>query len=191
MIPISSNRSSSRNFYKAGFSILPIVTKLRLSSEIFTRREAKHPYLQVFRASKNLSESKLQVMNRGWPYLRVFRAFLVRTSWLGFFNLTIFFIFLYIFMRFSSFPLSSFFFRPGGSERMLVFITFTGFDVQVWCLQSFCSKFNGGSDRLLRFWIRSVFRGQNTWKAEREFCVTLVFGNFFMKGKTFSKNVVP
>ena len=62
MIPISSNHSSSRNFYKAGFSILPIVTKLRLSSENFTSREAKHPYLQVFRASKDLSESKFQVM---------------------------------------------------------------------------------------------------------------------------------
>ena len=58
-------------------------------------------------------------------------------------------------------------------------------------LQSFCSKFNGGSDRRFRFQIRSIFHGQNTWKTEREFCVTLVFGNFFMKGKTFSKNVVP
>ena len=62
MIPISSNRSSSRNVYKASFSILPIVTKLRLSSENFTSREAKHPYLLVFRASKDSSESKLQVM---------------------------------------------------------------------------------------------------------------------------------
>ena len=62
MIQISSNHSSSRNFYKASFSILPIVTKLRLLSENFTFRDAKHPYLQVFRASKDLSESDLQVM---------------------------------------------------------------------------------------------------------------------------------
>ena len=62
MIPISSNRSSSRNFYNASFSILSIVTKLRLSSENFTFRDAKYPYLQVFRASKDLSESDLQVM---------------------------------------------------------------------------------------------------------------------------------
>ena len=91
------------------------------------------------------------------------------------------------FMRFYSFLLSSFFFRPEGSERVLVFITFRGFDVQVWCLQSFCSKFNGGSDRIFRFWICSVFHGQNTWKTERESDVTLVFGHFFMKTLIFSK----
>ena len=62
MILISSNRSYSRNFYNASFSILPIVTKLRLSSENFTFRDAKHPYLQVFRASKDLSEGNVQAM---------------------------------------------------------------------------------------------------------------------------------
>ena len=62
MIPISSNRFSSRNLYNASFSILKIVTKLRLSSENFTSRETKHPYLQVSRASKDSSKSKLQVM---------------------------------------------------------------------------------------------------------------------------------
>ena len=70
-------------------------------------------------------------------------------------------------------------------------ITFREFDVQVRCLHSFYSKFNGGSDRFFRFWIRSVFLGQNTWKTERESDVTLVFGDFLMKGTTFSKNVVP
>ena len=96
------------------------------------------------------------------------------------------------FMRFSSSHSSSFFFfRLEGSERMLVFITFTGFHVQVWCLRSFCRKFNGGSDRIFRFWIRSVFHGQNTWKTEHVFNMTLVFGDFFTKGTTFSKNVVP
>ena len=74
---------------------------------------------------------------------------------------------------------------------MLMFITFRGFDVQVWCLQSFCSKFNGGSDRFSRFLIRSVFHGQNTWKTERESHMTLVFGDFLIKVTTFSKNVVP
>ena len=70
-------------------------------------------------------------------------------------------------------------------------ITFNGVGVQVWCLHSFCSKFNSGSDRLFRFLIRSVFHGQNTWKTERESDMTLVFGDFLMKGTTFSKNVVP
>ena len=60
-------------------------------------------------------------------------------------------------------------------------ITFNGVDVQVWCLQSFCSKFNGGSDRIFRFSIRSVFHGQNTWKTELESDMTLVFGDFLMK----------
>ena len=69
-------------------------------------------------------------------------------------------------------------------------ITFRGFDVQVWCLQSFCSKFNGGSDRLFRFWIRSVFHGQNKWKTERESDMALVLGDFLMKGTTFSKKFV-
>ena len=61
MIPISSNRSFPRNFYDASFYILPIYTSLRLSSENFTFRGAKHPYLKVFRTSKD-SESNLQVM---------------------------------------------------------------------------------------------------------------------------------
>ena len=30
-------------------------------------------------------------------------------------------------------------------------ITFNGVGVQIWCLHSFCSKFNGGSDRHFRF----------------------------------------
>ena len=102
----------------------------------------------------------------------------MRTLWLGFFNLTIFFIFLYFFfMRFYSFLSSSFFSDPN---------PFRGFDVQV-CLRSFCSKFNGGSDRIFRFWIRSVFHGQNTWKTEHVFNMTLVFGDFFMKKTTLSK----
>ena len=80
------------------------------------------------------------------------------------------------------------FFRPKGSDRTLVFITFRGFDVQVWCFHNFCSKFNGGSDRLFRFRICSIFQGQNAWKTERVLYMTLVFGDFFMKGKTFSKH---
>ena len=69
-------------------------------------------------------------------------------------------------------------------------ITFNGVGVQVWCLQSFCSKFNGGSDRRFRFGIRSNFHGQNTWKTEREFGMTLVFGDFFIKKTTLSKILV-
>ena len=53
-------------------------------------------------------------------------------------------------------------------------ITFNGVGVQSWCLHSFCSKLNGGSDRRFRFWIRSIFHGQNTWKTEREFGMTKV-----------------
>ena len=66
-------------------------------------------------------------------------------------------------------------------------ITFNGVGVQVWCLQSLCGKFNGGSDRRFRFWIRFIFHGQNTWKTERKSHMTLVFGDFLMKGTTFSK----
>ena len=66
-------------------------------------------------------------------------------------------------------------------------ITCDGVDVQVWCLHSFCSKLNGGLDRIFRFLIRFVFHCQNTWKTEREFGVTLVFGDFFMKKTFFSK----
>ena len=68
--------------------------------------------------------------------------------------------------------------------------TFNGVGVQVWCLQIFCSKFNGGSDRIFRFWIRSIFHGQNTGKKEREFGMTLVFGDFFMEETTSSKMFV-
>ena len=69
----------------------------------------------------------------------------------------------------------------------LLFITCDGVDVQIWCLQSFCSNFNGGSDRFSRFWVRSAFLGQNTWKTERESDMTFVFGDFFMKGTTYPK----
>ena len=68
-------------------------------------------------------------------------------------------------------------------------ITFNGVGVQVWCLHSFCSKLNGGSDRRFRFWIRSIFFSQNAWKTEREFGMTLVFGDFFVE-KTFLKTFV-
>ena len=54
------------------------------------------------------------------------------------------------------------------------FITFNVVGAQIWCLHSFCSKLNGGSDRRFRFWIRSIFHGQNTWKTEREFGMTKV-----------------
>ena len=60
MIPISSNRSS-RIFHNTSSFILPIYTNLRLSSENFKFRDAKHPCLKVFRASEDLSESDLQV----------------------------------------------------------------------------------------------------------------------------------
>ena len=70
-------------------------------------------------------------------------------------------------------------------------ITFNGVGVQIWCLHSFRSKFNGKSDRFFRFRICFIFKGQNGWKTERVLGMTLVFGDFFMKGKTFSKNVVP
>ena len=66
-------------------------------------------------------------------------------------------------------------------------ITFNGVGVQVWCLNSFCSKFNGGSERLFGFWICSMFHGQNAWKTERESDMALGFGNFFMIEMTFSQ----
>ena len=69
-------------------------------------------------------------------------------------------------------------------------ITFNGVSVQIWCLHSFCSKFNGELDRLDRFLIRSIFHGQNTWKTERVLGMTLVFGDFFMKETTFLKMFV-
>ena len=69
-------------------------------------------------------------------------------------------------------------------------ITFNGGGVQLWCLESFCSKLNGGSDRRFRFWIRFIFHGQNTWKTEREFGMTQVFGDFFHEKITFSKMFV-
>ena len=71
----------------------------------------------------------------------------------------------------------------------LLLITFNGVDVQIWSLHSFCSKLIGGSDRRFRFWIRSIFYGQNTWKTEREFGMTLVFSDFFMEKNTVFKNV--
>ena len=80
--------------------------------------------------------------------------------------------------------------RVGNGTNDFSFKTFNGVGVQVWCLQSFCSKFNGGSDSRFRFRIRSIFYGQNTWKTEREFGMTLVFGNFFMEKTTFSKMFV-
>ena len=67
--------------------------------------------------------------------------------------------------------------------------TFNGVGVQVLCLHSFCSKFNGGSNKLFRFWIRSIFHGQITWKTEREFGLTLVFGDFFMEKQLFHKRL--
>ena len=66
-------------------------------------------------------------------------------------------------------------------------ITFNGVDVQVWCLHSFCSKFDGGSDRIFRFWICPIFHGQNAWKTKRELDMALVFGDFFRKGIFFQK----
>ena len=36
-------------------------------------------------------------------------------------------------------------------------ITFARIDVPVRCLHNFCSKFNGGSDRIFIFWICSIF----------------------------------
>ena len=78
--------------------------------------------------------------------------------------------------------------RPEGSESVFVFITFRGFDVQVWCLHSFCSKFNGESDRIFRLWICSIFHGQNAWKTERVLGMTLVFGDFFMEKIFFFEN---
>ena len=75
----------------------------------------------------------------------------------------------------------------GNGTKAFLLINSNGVDVQVWCLHSFCSKFNGGSDRLIRFWIRSVFHGKIAWKTERVFSMTLVFGNFCMIGMTFSK----
>ena len=60
---------------------------------------------------------------------------------------------------------------------MLVSITF-----RVWGPHSFCSKINGESNRLFRFfWIRFILHGQNTWKTEREFCITAVFCNYNSK----------
>ena len=38
-------------------------------------------------------------------------------------------------------------------------ITFNGVGVQIWCLQSFCSKFNDRSDRLFKFGICFIFHG--------------------------------
>ena len=66
-------------------------------------------------------------------------------------------------------------------------ITCDGVDEQVWCLHSFCSKFNGGSERLFRFWLRSIFHGQNTWKTEHAFDMNLVPGDVLTKEATFSQ----
>ena len=54
----------------------------------------------------------------------------------------------------------------GNGTNGFSLITFDGGGVQLCFLQSFCSKFNGGSERLFRFWICFIFYGQNTLKME-------------------------
>ena len=47
------------------------------------------------------------------------------------------------------------------------------------------------AERIFRIWIRSIFHGQNTWKTECVFDMTLVFGNVCMIGMTFQRCLRP
>ena len=64
-------------------------------------------------------------------------------------------------------------------------ITFDGIDVQLWCIHRYCSKFDGRLDRRCKFWICSIFDGQNAWKTERMFDMTWVFGDLIIEPTTF------